>query len=99
MIIRFYFFYFFPVLLSTKQAALTIMRTVWRFARLLQEKTRKILDIWNKNTTFPSSVLTRLAEVAKDSQQKGAYRDPAFVLLSTSLAMQSHRPLSYRVLQ
>ena len=72
------------------------MRTIWRLARLLQEKTRKILDIWTKNNTFPSSVLTRLAEVAKDPQQKGAYRNPAFVLLSTSFAMQSHRPLSYR---
>ncbi|KAF8513432.1 hypothetical protein BU17DRAFT_95419 [Hysterangium stoloniferum] len=44
-----------------------------------KEKTRKILDIWTKNNTFPQSVLTRLADVAKETPHKGAYRDPAFV--------------------
>ncbi|KIJ55579.1 hypothetical protein M422DRAFT_151875, partial [Sphaerobolus stellatus SS14] len=44
-----------------------------------KEKTRKILDIWTKNNTFPPSVLNRLAELAKDAQKKGAYYVSDFV--------------------
>jgi hypothetical protein len=46
------------------------------FPSLLQEKTKKILDIWLKSNTFPSAVLTRLHKLVKEADQekgKGAY--------------------------
>lgn len=38
----------------------------------LQEKTKKILDIWVKGNTFPSTILSTLTDVVKE-KGKGAY--------------------------
>jgi len=51
-----------------------------------KEKTKKILDIWIKGNTFPSSVLTRLTDVVKDAE-KGAYHS----LTPRSLSISSAR--------
>lgn len=77
------------ILPFTRTTVLTNMQIIWRLYAFLQEKTRKILDIWTKNNTFPSSVLTRLGEFTKGSLQKGAYLDSA-CLLSTSSVIQPH---------
>lgn len=45
---------------------------VYHFLRL-QEKSKKILDIWVKNNTFPSAALERLSQLLKNSE-KGACR-------------------------
>lgn len=40
----------------------------------IQEKTKKILDIWTKSNTFPANVLTRLSgQVRTAENPKGAY--------------------------
>ncbi len=48
----------------------------------LQEKTKKILDIWVKANTFPAQILSSLTKTVKDSE-KGAYHYPAMYSLST----------------
>ncbi|KAG9313047.1 hypothetical protein JVU11DRAFT_6487 [Chiua virens] len=37
-----------------------------------KEKTKKILEIWAKSTTFPSAVLTRLRDILSDVQKENA---------------------------
>ena len=54
------------LLISTIEVFLTY------FLLLLQEKTKKILDIWVKGNTFPSAILARLTDVVKETA-KGAY--------------------------
>lgn len=41
----------------------------------LQEKTKKILDIWVKGNTFPSTILSLLSDILKETE-KGAHRYP-----------------------
>jgi hypothetical protein len=62
------------------QIALTAKRA---FCFNLQEKAKKILDIWAKANTFPSSVLTGLTNVVKEAE-KGACHDSNMCSLSIS---------------
>ena len=40
----------------------------------MQEKAKKILDIWAKSNTFPSAVLSPLFTLVKEAEnEKGAY--------------------------
>lgn len=50
---------------------------------LKQEKTKKILDIWVKGSTFPPEVLAQLAGILKGSQQ-GAYHYDSMYLFSAA---------------
>jgi hypothetical protein len=54
----------------------------------VQEKTKKILDIWTKTNALPPAMLKRLGDIAKGkaADQKGAYHCPT---VSWSLSMQS----------
>ena len=50
----------------------------------LQEKSKKILDIWTKANTFPTAVLSRLKDLVKDAE-KGAYHKSYMSSLSIPL--------------
>ncbi|KZT67378.1 hypothetical protein DAEQUDRAFT_673399 [Daedalea quercina L-15889] len=54
----------------------------------LKEKSKKILDIWVKNNTFPSAVLERLSQQLENSA-KGAYR---ILYLSAECSFRSCNP-------
>lgn len=69
-----------------KQIFLTVFSSS---VTLLQEKSKKILDIWTKSNTFPSPVLTRLRGLVKDSE-KGAYHSLHMSSLSISSARVIH---------
>ena len=57
-----------PILLSNAKKFCYIVSNTFTF----QEKTKKIYDIWVKGNTFPSAVLSQLAEVLKGPAE-GAY--------------------------
>jgi hypothetical protein len=50
----------------------------WNITDILQEKTRKVLEIWTKGKTFPADVLSRLLESVNKGGQ-GAYPFTIFV--------------------
>jgi len=54
----------------------------------VQEKTKKILDIWIKANALPPAMLKRLGDIVKDkaADQKGAYR---CLTVSWSLSIRS----------
>jgi hypothetical protein len=54
-----------------------------RFVLDLQEKSKKILDIWAKANTFPPAVLAGLTNVVQEAE-KGAFSDSVVFSLSTS---------------
>ncbi|KAK7025213.1 hypothetical protein R3P38DRAFT_2953338 [Favolaschia claudopus] len=45
--------------------------------RFHQEKSKKILDIWSKGSTFPSSVLVRLKDVVNETEKDKEVKVPA----------------------
>lgn len=51
---------------------------------LLQEKTKKVLDIWVKGHTFPSDVMSRLQKLFTEAV-KGAYRIPTLFAKYSSI--------------
>lgn len=51
-----------------------------------QAKTKKVLDIWVKGSTFPTNQLSRLSDIV-EGKKKGAYRIQ-LCSLSTSLPVQ-----------
>lgn len=57
-----------PILLSNAKNFCYVVSNTFTF----QEKTKKIYDIWVKGNTFPSAVLSQLAEVLKGPAE-GAY--------------------------
>jgi len=59
----------------------------------VQEKTKKILDIWIKANALPPAMLKRLGDIVKGkaADQKGAYRRPTVSWsLSTESAWRTH---------
>lgn len=46
----------------------------------MQEKTKKIVDIWVKSNTFPPEVLARLSKFVKEATEQGAYHIHMFSL-------------------
>ncbi|CCM02540.1 uncharacterized protein FIBRA_04642 [Fibroporia radiculosa] len=62
-----------------------ILTAFWN--RLLQEKCKKILDIWAKSNTFPSAVLGRLTQYVKGATEK----EPDNVVATTA---EHRQPIS-----
>lgn len=81
-----------PIFLTVPEARRILTYCFHCFFRFLQEKTKKILDIWTKGNTFPSDVLSRLTALTAQAKaaEKGAYHILYFIAKYILLPRQFH---------